>query len=45
MTVDRADVVVVGAGPCGAHAAGELAQLGLDVIVIERRSRGEAGAQ
>jgi choline dehydrogenase-like flavoprotein len=33
--VDRADVVVVGSGPCGAVAAYELAIAGKDVVLIE----------
>ncbi len=39
------DVVVVGAGPAGAHAAGLLAHGGLRVALVDRRARGEAGAQ
>jgi choline dehydrogenase-like flavoprotein len=32
---DRADVVVVGSGPCGAVAAYELAMAGKDVVLVE----------
>ena len=39
------DVVVVGAGPAGAHVAGLLAHGGLRVALVDRRARGEAGAQ
>lgn len=41
----RADVVVVGAGPAGAHAASTLHQQGLTVILVDRRPQGTAGAQ
>ncbi len=39
------DVVVVGAGPAGAHAAACMARAGVRVALVERRERGEAGAQ
>lgn len=35
----RADVIVIGAGPSGLRAAGRLAAAGLDVRVLERKSR------
>ena len=38
------DVVVVGAGPAGAHAAGCMARAGLDVALVDRRLKGQAGA-
>ncbi len=37
------DLIVVGAGPGGAHLAKEAAQLGLDVLVLERLSRNRVG--
>ena len=37
------DLIVVGAGPAGAHLAKEAAQLGLDVLVLERLSRDRVG--
>ena len=40
-----ADVVVVGAGPAGAHAAAIMARGGLRVLLVDRRERGDAGAQ
>lgn len=40
-----ADAVVVGAGTAGANAAAQLAQRGCSVVLIERRSLGEAGAR
>src|SRR5512145_2308329 len=36
MTVERADVVVVGGGPAGLIAAREAATAGLDVLLVER---------
>jgi digeranylgeranylglycerophospholipid reductase len=35
----RADVIVIGAGPSGLRAAGRLAAAGLDVRVLEKKSR------
>ncbi len=48
MTTDRiweGDVVVVGAGPAGAWAAACLARGGARVALVDRRPRGDAGAQ
>jgi flavin-dependent dehydrogenase len=39
------DVVVVGGGTAGLHAAGELAVLGLRVVVLEKRGAGRSGAR
>ena len=39
------DVVVVGAGPAGAHAAGCMARAGLEVALVDRKPKGGAGAQ
>ena len=36
MTVEQADVVVVGGGPAGLIAAREAAGAGLDVVLVER---------
>lgn len=36
VTADRADVVVIGAGPAGSAAAAHLAGAGIDVLVLER---------
>ena len=41
----RFDVVVVGAGPAGAHVAGGFAQRGRTVALLDRRPIDEAGAQ
>ena len=40
-----ADVIVVGAGPAGALAAGRMARGGLDVLLVERQAKGGGGAQ
>ena len=37
MSENRAQVVVVGAGPTGLMLAGDLAEAGVDVVVLERR--------
>ena len=39
------DVVVIGAGPAGAHAAGSMARSGLEVALVDRKAKGKAGAQ
>lgn len=39
------DVVVVGAGPTGAHAAACMARAGLEVALVDRKPKGAAGAQ
>lgn len=36
--METADVIVVGAGPAGLLVAGDLADAGIDVVVLERRS-------
>ena len=36
---ERAEIVVVGAGLSGLHAARELARKGRDVVVVEARDR------
>lgn len=40
--MDATDVVVVGAGPAGMLVAGDLAEAGVDVVVLERRSGEES---
>lgn len=39
----RHDLIVVGAGPAGAHLAHDAAKLGLDVLLLERLSRDRVG--
>ncbi len=41
--VTQHDLIVVGAGPAGAHLATRAAQLGLDVLLLERLSRDRVG--
>lgn len=41
--VSQHDLIVVGAGPAGAHLAKEAAQLGLDVLVLERLPKNRVG--
>jgi geranylgeranyl reductase family protein len=43
MSTREADLVVVGAGTAGCYAAATAAGEGLDVVVVERKSREEAG--
>lgn len=43
MGTHTSDVVVVGAGTGGCYAAATVAREGLDVVVLERKSREEAG--
>ena len=43
MTTYECDVVVVGAGTAGCYAAASAASDGLDVVVVERKDKGEAG--
>jgi len=43
MTTLEFDVVVVGAGTAGCYAAATVAEAGLDVVVVERKSSEEAG--
>jgi sarcosine oxidase subunit beta len=38
MTIQKADVVIIGAGSTGMSTAYELAKAGVDVLVVERRS-------
>src|SRR5262245_17323499 len=42
MRVERADVVIVGAGPTGLLLAGDLAATGVSVTVLERRAAHES---
>jgi len=37
------DLIVVGAGPAGAHLASQAAKLGLNVLLLERLSRDRVG--
>jgi digeranylgeranylglycerophospholipid reductase len=37
------DLIIVGAGPAGAHLAKEAAELGLDVLLLERLSQNRVG--
>ena len=43
MTTHEYDLVVVGAGTAGCYAAATVAQEGLDVAIVERKSEDEAG--
>ena len=43
MTTHEYDVVVAGAGTAGCYAAATIAEAGLDVAVVERKSESEAG--
>ena len=43
MTTHAPDVVVVGAGTAGCYAAATVADAGLDVVVVDRKSAAEAG--
>ena len=43
--MNRVDVVVVGAGTAGAHVAGQFAQRGRSVVMVDRRPADQAGAQ
>ncbi|WP_135662606.1 geranylgeranyl reductase family protein [Halorhabdus rudnickae] len=43
MSSEAYDIVVVGGGTAGAFAAATAAQRGLDVVILERKSEGEAG--
>ncbi|MGI6343565.1 MAG: geranylgeranyl reductase family protein [Bacillota bacterium] len=42
-SIVTADVVVIGGGPAGSSAAARLAELGLDVMLLERGEEGAAG--
>lgn len=41
----KTDILIVGAGPVGAHAARLLADIGYDVVLIEKNERNRCGAQ
>ena len=41
--MDIHDLLIVGAGPAGAHLANQAAKLGLDVILLERHPRDQVG--
>ncbi|WEL16923.1 Geranylgeranyl reductase family protein [Halorhabdus sp. SVX81] len=43
MTTAEYDAVVVGAGVSGCYAAATMAEEGLDVVIVERKSESEAG--
>ena len=43
MTTHAPDVVVVGAGTAGCYAAATVADAGLDVVVVDRKSESEVG--
>lgn len=43
MSIDRYDIVVVGGGTAGAFAAATAATEGVDVVLLERKSRDDAG--
>jgi flavin-dependent dehydrogenase len=45
MTEMKTDILIVGAGPVGAHAARLLGESGFDVVVIEKNARNACGAQ
>lgn len=42
---DSHDIIVVGAGPAGSHAAWQLARAGWKTLLVERGSRDKAGAR
>ncbi len=45
MKTHRSDVLIIGAGPAGAHLASLLGRAGLTVILLDKNPAGEAGAQ